>query len=156
MSTKVYRIRTTSPETTEHIGEHIGACVRGGEVIELVSDLGGGKTTFVRGLARGMGSTDRVSSPTFTLSREYAAGERTLYHFDLYRLNEAGLMADEVAELAGAPHAVTVIEWGDVVQHVLPKHTLRIAIHVLGDTERELEVTCPPELAYLIPKEVIA
>ncbi|HEU4967116.1 MAG TPA: tRNA (adenosine(37)-N6)-threonylcarbamoyltransferase complex ATPase subunit type 1 TsaE [Candidatus Saccharimonadales bacterium] len=156
MSTKAYRIHTNNPEATERIGERIGACVRGGEVIELVSDLGGGKTTFVRGLARGMGSTDRVSSPTFTLSREYAAGERTLYHFDLYRLNEAGLMADEVAELAGAPHAVTVIEWGDAVQHVLPKHTLRITIHVLGDIERELEISCPPELAYLTPKEVIA
>lgn len=147
-------MRSTSPEATEQIGERIGACVRGGEVIELVSDLGGGKTTFVRGLARGMGSADRVSSPTFTLSREYAAGERTLYHFDLYRLNEAGLMADEVAELAGAADAVTVIEWGDVVQHVLPKHTLRIAIHALGETERDMEITCPPELKYLLPKEV--
>src|SRR5579883_3340855 len=154
MSTKLYHMHSTSPEATEQIGEHIGACVRGGEVIELVSDLGGGKTTFVRGLARGMGSADRVSSPTFTLSREYAAGERTLYHFDLYRLNEAGLMADEVAELAGAADAVTVIEWGDVVRHVLPKHTLRIAIHTLGETERAMEITCPPELKYLLPKEV--
>ena len=146
-------IHTHSPEDTEKIGEYIGAHVRGGEVIELVSDLGGGKTTFVRGLARGMGSADRVSSPTFTLSREYAAGERTLYHFDLYRLDEAGLMADEVAELAGAPHAVTVIEWGDVVRHVLPPHALRINIQALGDTERRLEFICPPELDHLIPKE---
>ncbi|MGI0134265.1 MAG: tRNA (adenosine(37)-N6)-threonylcarbamoyltransferase complex ATPase subunit type 1 TsaE [Candidatus Micrarchaeaceae archaeon] len=155
MSVKTYRIRTGNPEATERIGARIGARVRGGEVIELVSDLGGGKTTFVRGLARGMGSSDRVSSPTFTLSREYTAGERTLYHFDLYRLNEAGLMADEVAELAGALHAVTVIEWGDVVHHVLPEHTLRIAIHVRGDAERELEFACPSELVYLIPKEAI-
>jgi len=147
-------MQSTSSEATEQIGEHIGACVRGGEVIELVSDLGGGKTTFVRGLARGMGSADRVSSPTFTLSREYAAGERTLYHFDLYRLNEAGLMADEVAELAGAADAVTVIEWGDVVRHILPKHTLRITIHALGETERDMKITCPPELKYLLPKEV--
>jgi len=146
-------IHTHSPEATEKIGEYIGARVRGGEVIELVSDLGGGKTTFVRGLARGMGSADRVSSPTFTLSREYAAGQRTLYHFDLYRLDEAGLMADEVAELVGAPHAVTVIEWGDVVRHVLPPYALRISIQALGDTERRLEFIYPSKLSYLIPKE---
>jgi tRNA threonylcarbamoyladenosine biosynthesis protein TsaE len=151
---KTYHIQTHSPEATELIGEQMGTRIRGGEVIELVSDLGGGKTTFVRGLARGMGSTDRVTSPTFTLSREYAAGSRTLYHFDLYRLSEAGLMADEVAELAGAPHAVTVIEWGDVVRHVLPPHTLRIALHAQGETERDLEIMCPAELGYVLPKGI--
>jgi tRNA threonylcarbamoyladenosine biosynthesis protein TsaE len=133
----------------------MGRHVRGGEVIELVSDLGGGKTTFVRGLARGMGSTDRVASPTFTLSREYAAGERTLYHFDLYRLSEAGVMADEVAELAGAPHAVTVIEWGDVVRHILPPHAVRIVIRAYSEYERELEISCPDELIYMLPKEAV-
>lgn len=154
MPTKTYHLRTTSPAETERIGEQVGARVRGGEVIELRSDLGGGKTTLVRGLARGMGSTDRVTSPTFTLRREYAAGERTLYHFDLYRLSEAGIIGEELAEQIGMPHAVTVIEWGEVARHVLPSQVLRIDIHTLSDQERELEITCPPALAYLIPQEV--
>src|SRR5262249_35297728 len=113
-------LRTASAEATEKLGEQIGKRLRGGEVIELVSDLGGGKTTFVRGLARGFGSTAHVSSPTFTISHEYKAGRRTLYHYDFYRLTEAGIMADELAEAAHDPDAVVVVEWGDIVADVLP------------------------------------
>lgn len=119
-------------------------------MIELVSDLGGGKTTFVRGLARGAGSEDRVASPTFTVSKEYAAKAFTIHHFDFYRLQEAGIVADELAEVAGDTHDVVVVEWADVVHHVLPAKRLTITIKQLPTGDRELQFHTPHALSYLV------
>lgn len=127
----------------------IGQRLKGGEVIELVSDLGGGKTAFVRGLAAGLGSSDAVSSPSFTLRNEYRAGELTLYHFDFYRLAEPGILRDELAEIIADPQAVVVVEWAEVVTDVLPTERLTVQIRVTGDTEREFTFSCPPALHYL-------
>lgn len=146
-------VKTGSAVGTEQFAAAMGRRLKGGETIELSSDLGGGKTTFVRGLARGMGSHEKVASPTFTISQEYRAGELTIYHFDFYRLNEPGIMADELAEVVGKPHAVVVIEWGDIVQHVLSPHRLTITIKAVGETERELALTYPESLAYAVPEE---
>lgn len=118
----------------------------------LSSDLGGGKTTFVRGLAAGMGSSDHVSSPTFTISREYSAGPLTLYHFDFYRLHEPGVVAAELAEFLDDPHAVVAVEWGDVVEEVLPAKRLTIHLERTGDTTRLLKFACHEALAYLLPE----
>ena len=144
------QISSTSSEQTEKLAETIGARLRGGEVIELVSDLGGGKTTFTRGLVRGTGSTDRVASPTFTVSREYTAPRFTIAHFDFYRLGEAGVVGDELAEVAADPQYVTVVEWGEIVQDVLPAARLTVAIRQTGEDTRELSFTYPPSLAYLL------
>ena len=119
-------------------------------MLELVSDLGGGKTTFVRGLARGAGSSDKVASPTFTISKEYAAPKFQIHHFDFYRLAEPGIVADELAEVVGDKEVVTVIEWADVVQHVLPKERLTILIKQTPEGDRELHFTAHPSLGYLI------
>ena len=143
-----------SEAQTERLGELVGHNLKGGEIIELVSDLGGGKTAFTRGLARGMGSKDHVASPTFTIAREYHSGKRTLYHFDFYRLQEPGIMTDELAEVIRDPNAVIAVEWSDIVQHVLPKKRLTLALTLTGDTERDLKFSYPPELDYLIPKEL--
>jgi len=143
-------VTTNGAHETEALGEAIGRALRGGETIELVSDLGGGKTTFVRGLARGFGSSDRVSSPTFTISHEYHARDRTLFHFDFYRLHEAGIVADELAEAAHDPSASVVVEWGDIVSDVLPAHRLTIAIKAVGQVERELVLTYPSSFTYLV------
>lgn len=127
----------------------IGKRLRGGEVIELVSDLGGGKTTFVRGLAEGLGSSDKVASPSFTISREYKADNKTLYHFDFYRLQDPGIVANELAEVAGDPQAVVVVEWADIVEDVLPASKLTVRIRNTGETERELSFACAEALTYL-------
>lgn len=127
--------------------------MRGGEVIELVSDLGGGKTTFVRGLARGMGSRDTVRSPSFTLSNQYRTGKLTLYHFDFYRLQEPGIMKNELAEILTDPQVVTVIEWGNRAKDVLPPRRLTIRIKTLAENQRELTFDCPQSLSYLMPKK---
>lgn len=124
--------------------------MRGGEVVELVSDLGGGKTTFVRGLAQGMGSRDHVSSPSFTLSNQYQNGDLTLYHFDFYRLQEPGVMRDELAEVLANSQAVVVVEWGGIVEDVLPADKLTIQITADGETSRSFNFSYPEHLAYLL------
>lgn len=121
-------------------------------MIELSSDLGGGKTTFVRSLVKGMGSTDNVASPTFTISREYQAKGLTFYHFDFYRLQDAGLMANELAEVAGDSGSVVAVEWAGIVEDVLPKDRLRIEIIATGENVRQFTFTYPEKLSYLLPR----
>ena len=128
----------------------IGAKLQGGEVIELISDLGGGKTAFTRGLAQGMGSEDTVSSPSFTISNVYQAGKLQLHHFDFYRLHEAGIMADELNELIGDPHVVIVVEWAGIVENVLPGNRLRIEIETTGETSRTFTFSYPQSLDHLL------
>lgn len=121
-------------------------------MIELVSDLGGGKTTFVRGLAKGISSVDQVSSPTFTLSNMYAGPQLTLHHFDFYRLSEPGIMREELNEILEDPKNVTVIEWAEIVRDVLPAERLTIAISATGEFSRHYELTVPQSLAYMIER----
>jgi tRNA threonylcarbamoyladenosine biosynthesis protein TsaE len=129
----------------------IGSKLRGGEVIELVGDLGAGKTAFVRGLAEGMGSRDAVSSPSFTLSNRYQGGNLTLHHFDFYRLDEPGIMERDLAEVMDDPHAVAVIEWGGIAEALLPPDRLTVRIKPTGENSRQLEFSCPNNLGYLAP-----
>lgn len=132
-------------EEMNAFGQLLGRAVRGGEVLELVGDVGAGKTTLTKGIAAGMGIREPVQSPTFTISRVYAAGDLELRHYDFYRLSEAGVMADELAEATGRPEAVTIVEWGDVVADVLPTDTLRIEIAVRADDSREVNVAANGE-----------
>ncbi len=141
---------STSSEATERLGKHVGRALRGGEIIELVSDLGGGKTTFVRGLAEGAGSDDVVGSPTFTISKFYKAKKLDIHHFDFYRLAEAGVVAEQLAEASQDPQAVVVVEWGDIVQHVLPKERLTITIRQMPTGSRRIDFRAPKKLHYLL------
>lgn len=124
--------------------------MRGGEIIELISDLGGGKTTFTRGLAQGLGSKDIVNSPSFTLINEYHARGLTMYHFDFYRLSEPGIMKNELAELIGDPKAIIVVEWADIVEDVLPSEKLTVTLRAVGATSRNLVFNYPQNLKYLM------
>lgn len=145
-----WQTESTSSAQTEQLAAKLGANLRGGEVIELVSDLGGGKTTFTRGLVRGAGSRDRVASPTFTISREYKTPKFTIAHFDFYRLGEAGVVADELAEAVGDPAYMVVVEWGEIVHDVLPKDRLTVQLQLTGENSRQISFEYPPELEYLL------
>ncbi|HYH74855.1 MAG TPA: tRNA (adenosine(37)-N6)-threonylcarbamoyltransferase complex ATPase subunit type 1 TsaE [Candidatus Saccharimonadales bacterium] len=145
-----WQTNSISSEQTEQLAQKLGEHLRGGEVIELVSDLGGGKTTFTRGLVRGAGSTDTVASPTFTISKMYQTATFEIHHFDFYRLQEAGIVADELAEVAGDPQTVVIVEWSDVVQHVLPQDRLTLTITQTPDGERDLVFAAPESLFYLL------
>lgn len=140
---------STSSEQTESFAAKLGSNLRGGEVIELVSDLGGGKTTFARGLAKGAGSEDKVASPTFTISKEYETPNFTIAHFDFYRLDQAGIVADELAEVVRDPAYVTVVEWGEVVHDVLPPDRLTVTIRQTATGDRTITFACPDTLNYL-------
>lgn len=132
-----------SLEEMNRFASELGRRCEGGEVLELVGDVGTGKTTFTKGFATGLGVTDDVQSPSFTISRFYAARDGLeLHHYDLYRLVEPGIAQYDIAESVGDPKAVTVIEWGETVHGVLPAN--RTIIHFrYGDaeTERHIELT---------------
>lgn len=137
-------------EQTLTLAKIIGGLLRGGEVIELISDLGGGKTTFTKGLAKGAGSVDKIHSPSFTIENEYRAKRLTIHHLDFYRLNDPGIMKDELIERLEDPKSVVVIEWADIVEDFLPKNRLIVRISVTGETARQFNLSCPEVLSYLI------
>lgn len=143
-------LQTNSAEATEQLAQKIGSRLKGGEVIELVSDLGGGKTTFVRGLARGAGSEDPVASPTFTVSKLYQAPKFEIYHFDFYRLRDAGLMEHELQDLLFDGEVVLVLEWSGVVANVLPVEHVVIELTRTGEDSRSLHIKYPDSLTYLL------
>jgi tRNA threonylcarbamoyladenosine biosynthesis protein TsaE len=149
----IWQKGVTSVDGTLAVAEMIGRNLKGHEAIELVSDIGGGKTTFVQGLAKGMGSDDRVSSPSFTLSNEYHGRSLILYHFDFYRLNEPGIMSSELAEVLNDPEAVVVVEWANIVENILPDDRLSIKLIASGDTSRQIIISYPSSLAYLLSEE---
>lgn len=128
----------------------IGNNLRGGEVIELTSDLGGGKTTFTRGLVQGTGSKDVVSSPTFTISKLYNAPKFAIYHFDFYRLTEPGLIEHELNDVLNDDSIVTVLEWGSNVKSILPKKRIKINLKQTGEQSRELTIEYPQSLEYAV------
>lgn len=147
-------ISSADSAASEIYGERLGRCLKGGEIIELISDLGGGKTTLTRGIAKGAGSNDVVASPTFTLSKMYHTPNFTIHHFDFYRLPEAGLIEHELQDVLSDPKTVVIVEWGKVVQHVLPGRRLTIQLNRVKDNDkmRQLTFTYPAELAYLLEK----
>lgn len=118
----------------ETLGEKIGKQLVGGEVIELIGDVGAGKTTFVHGLARGLGINEAVASPSFTISRIYDGRNRLkLAHYDFYRLNNPGIMAIELEEAINDKKNVVVVEWATTVQRLLPGN--RIVLHISSPSE---------------------
>lgn len=138
-------IEVENEAATKDLGRRIGEKLRGGEVFELVGDVGAGKTTFVKGLAWGLGVNDEVQSPSFTISRVYDGRDNLqLVHYDFYRLTDPGIMANEVAEMVGDPQTVTVIEWADIVEGVLPERHFRLSITTPSETTRAIEL--PDEL----------
>ena len=120
-------------------GAKLGSLLQGGEVIELIGDVGAGKTTFTKGLAKGLAIADTVQSPSFTISRVYD-GRLELVHYDFYRLNDAGVMALELADNLGDAEKVVVIEWAETVADILPESRIQVKITSFRETERLLEI----------------
>jgi tRNA threonylcarbamoyladenosine biosynthesis protein TsaE len=128
-----YKIRTSSPEDTMKISEKLGMLAEEQDVFILEGDLGAGKTTFTKGLAKGLGVNRVVNSPTFNIIKEYK-GRIPLYHMDVYRLaeSEEDLGFDEYFYGSG----VTVVEWAHLIEHYLPSSLLKISLFHEGGNNR--------------------
>jgi len=128
-------------------GAKIGTQLNGGEVIQLVGDIGAGKTTLVKGIAEGLGINDDVQSPSYTLSRIYdARDDLRLAHYDFYRLEEAGIMANELDEDISDPQTITVIEWADIIKSVLPNRHATVKIKSVSESSRQLLIDDPEKV----------
>lgn len=141
---------TKSAEETQGLGEKLAASLKSGDVLALHGNLGSGKTTFVQGLAKGLGISQRIISPTFIIMRSYTIkkfrskddkplSEKMFYHVDLYRIRNAtdieGLGLQEIME---DKHAIVVIEWAEKIEKFLPKQTKRIYFTYRNEHEREI------------------
>ena len=149
-------IEVKSAEEMQALGGKIGTRITGGEVIVLIGDIGAGKTTFTKGLARAMGISEDVQSPTFTVSRVYETARGvTLAHYDFYRLNDPGIMRAELMEAVHDPSTATIIEWSEIVADVLPTDALRLTITATGETTRLVELITGGERSQALIEEIV-
>lgn len=133
---------TNGVAETEALGARLAERLQGGEVIAYTGDLGAGKTAFTRGLARGLGVTDRVTSPTFTIVNEYTSGRLPLFHFDMYRLSSSEELYEIGWEDYLARGGVCAVEWSEIVEDALKESAIRVDIRNGGhDDRREITVT---------------
>jgi tRNA threonylcarbamoyladenosine biosynthesis protein TsaE len=131
---------------TQAFGVKLGAFLRGGEVIELVGDVGAGKTALTKGIAAGLGIDEDVQSPSFTISRVYDTPVHLhLAHYDFYRLSDPGIMAEELSETLRDPEGITVVEWAEIVAGVLPADRLTIRISPTDEHDRRMRLTAGGE-----------
>ena len=128
---------THSPEETEKIGAALGRLIPAGTVIAYCGDLGAGKTAFTRGLARGLGCTEQVTSPTYTIVNEYLSGRAPLFHFDMYRLHSADDLWDIGWEDYLDRNGVCAVEWSENVREAL-EDAMTVRIDKLGDDTRRI------------------
>ena len=121
-------IETFSPEETFALGEKIGREAKPQDVYTLVGDLGVGKTVFTQGVAAGLGITEPISSPTFTIVQVYEEGRLPFYHFDVYRIGDVEEMDEIGYEDYFYGNGVTMIEWANLIEEILPKTYREIRI----------------------------
>jgi len=125
-----------NPAETESLGEKFGRAAERGRVVALSGDLGAGKTQFVKGLARGLGISARVHSPTFTLVNEYGGGRLKLFHLDLYRLETpAQILSAGIGEFL-QPDGMSVIEWAERLKP--EEKWIFVKIEILNESERKI------------------
>lgn len=141
---------TESSKQTERLGELLGGWLMPGDVVLLHGDLGAGKTTLTKGIARALGVQDTVSSPSFALVNEYVLPLVRLYHLDLYRLDEPDeLETIGFAELTSAEDAIAIVEWPERAGALLPDRYLLIEIGHAGEGRRSVRVTGVPDTGWL-------
>lgn len=126
-------IETRSPEETFQFGEKLGREAKPGQIYTLNGDLGTGKTVFTQGFAAGLGITEPVNSPTFTIVQIYEEGRMPFYHFDVYRIGDVEEMDGIGYEDCFYGEGVCLIEWAELIEEILPEHVIAVTI------EKDLE-----------------
>ncbi|HBA64039.1 MAG TPA: tRNA (adenosine(37)-N6)-threonylcarbamoyltransferase complex ATPase subunit type 1 TsaE [Lachnospiraceae bacterium] len=119
---------TRSAEETFRLGMEIGKKARPGQIFTLIGDLGAGKTVFTQGLAKGLDIEEAISSPTFTIVQVYEEGRMPFYHFDVYRIGDIEEMDEIGYEDYFYGNGVTLIEWANLIEEILPEHYTEIII----------------------------
>ena len=137
---------TTSPQQTEELGAALGKILSKGSIIAYRGDLGAGKTAFTRGLARGLGCTDMVTSPTYTIVNEYLSGRLPLFHFDMYRLHSSDDLWDIGWEDYLERGGVCAVEWSENVMDAL-ENPITVRLEKTGDEERRIIIEGEMDLA---------
>ena len=130
---------TNSAEETERMGQRLGETLRGGEVVAYLGELGAGKTAFTRGLARGLGISMRVTSPTYTIVNEYTGGRLPLFHFDMYRLGSEEELFDIGWEDYLARGGVCAVEWSENVSGAM-EDAITVRIEKTSDEGRKITI----------------
>ena len=141
-------IETRSPEETYALGEKIGKSASPGQVYTLTGDLGVGKTVFTQGVAEGLGITEPVNSPTFTIIQEYESGRMPFYHFDVYRIGDIEEMEEIGYDDYFYGNGICLIEWANLIEEILPEQIIEITIEKnleKGFDYRKITVTGLPE-----------
>ena len=133
------RTVSNSPAETEALGEALAAKLKPGSVIAYTGDLGAGKTAFTRGLAKGLGCGDMVTSPTYTIVNEYLGGKMPLFHFDMYRLGSSDELFDIGWEDYLERGGICAVEWSENVADAM-EDALSVCIEKLGDNERKITI----------------
>lgn len=126
-------IETNNAEETFALGRKLGSRALPGQIYTLIGDLGVGKTVFTQGMASGLGITEPINSPTFTIIQEYEEGRLPFYHFDVYRIGDIEEMEEIGYDDYFFGQGVTMIEWANLIEELLPEHVIRITI------EKDLE-----------------
>lgn len=121
-------IETNGPEETFELGKRLGGKCRPGQIFTLIGDLGVGKTVFTQGVAAGLGVTEIVNSPTFTILQIYESGRMPFYHFDVYRISDVEEMDEIGYEDCFYGEGVSLVEWADLIPEILPEHYTQIVI----------------------------
>ena len=128
-----------SEKETEELGRKFGSSLRRGDLVSLVGSLGAGKTVFAKGIAKSLAISEAIVSPTFTLVQEYEGREK-LYHLDLYRLSGE----DEFESMGGEdflyPDGITLIEWAEKIEEMMPSDAFTVTISILSDGTRDISI----------------
>ena len=137
---------TNTPEQTEAVGQALGKVIKPGTILAFTGDLGAGKTAFTRGLARGLGAEDRVTSPTYTIVNEYLSGRLPLFHFDMYRLGSSDELWDIGWEVYLDRGGVCAVEWSENVSDAL-EDAVWVRIEKTGENTRRITLEGAVDLA---------
>ena len=136
---KIMQFLTNSPAETEAVGIALGKVLQAGTILAYKGDLGAGKTAFTRGLARGLGCTDMVTSPTYTIVNEYLSGRLPLFHFDMYRLASSDDLWDIGWEDYLDRNGICAVEWSENVEDTL-EGAITVTIEKLGEDARRITI----------------
>jgi len=132
------KIKTYSEQETIETGKKFAQLLKGKDVIVLEGELGGGKTTFTKGILQGLGSKQKVLSPSFTLMRQYKAKKFFIYHFDLYRIKRADALNLGIEDFLYSDKSISLIEWGDRIKRDLDR-CIKVEFSFLGQNIRSIK-----------------